>query len=908
MKVRRIAVLVTIGFAAPLIACGTRSTAAPAANAANAASAAAQPASADPWPRQLQLSNAAVSIYQPQVESWQGNQLQFRCAVAATPSGAQDKIFGVIWGTAQTHVDRVNRRVALDNLTLTRSNFPTLPDNGAAYMSALQQQVPGVARTISLDRLEASLAASGSFTAAGVQVINDAPQIIVSYSPAILVPIEGKSVMRTVAGTRFERVINTRALIARSKSSGPFYLHVYDGWMSAGTVDGPWSVATNPPGGLNELAQKLSANGQVDLLDGSAQPKPSLANGVPTIYVSHQPAEIIVFAGQPNLQPIAGTGLLWAANTTSDVIVDTSNNAYYVLLSGRWYTAGALNGPWSFVAGNALPAAFATIPASSPAGVVLAAVAGTPQAQEAVIENSIPQTATVPLQNGPTFSAVYDGAPQWRPISGTSLKYAVNSPTPIIWVDANTFFALRAGLWFTGPSPQGPWVVAASVPAVIYSIPPSSPMYYVTYVRVYGATSTVIYEGYTPGYLGTVVTPDGTVVYGTGYVYEPWIGDDLVRRTGDLWSRGAAGLQPGRRLGLRHGARAHHCGDGRFVERDLLLRHRLPRVPVLRVGECQRVRPVGEHGHPRYRYVVRHFVRHVRREGERVVHQHPHRNHRQLLGEPQLESLYRRRTARVLAHRQHHRRRHRHRRPQPAIRRPNGTEHIYVERIGADQGRQLRHPHHELFVGPAGRFSQSQYDGRQRQHRPDQHLQLRFTTATTATPAPTATCTTTTAAAGRRRRRAERRAPLPRTRRGPTANRRRAARPTTGSAAFKTAAERSKVGAAATEASPAGSAAVASAIASAAAVSAAAADSVADASRSSTRSQHRRRESTPRTPRPPRNRLRFWRPFGELGVLGVLILSDAPPHGRSIGVAAVVAAHVRRRLLGGFVIGNAAMR
>src|SRR5262249_17516069 len=28
-----------------------------------------------------------------------------------------------------------------------------------------------------------------------------------------------------------------------------------------------------------------------------------------------------------------------------------------------------------------------------------------------------------------------------------------------------------------------------------------------------------------PGYLGTVVTPEGTVVYGTGYVYQPWIGE-----------------------------------------------------------------------------------------------------------------------------------------------------------------------------------------------------------------------------------------------------------------------------------------------------------------------------------------------------------------------------------------------
>ena len=33
-----------------------------------------------------------------------------------------------------------------------------------------------------------------------------------------------------------------------------------------------------------------------------------------------------------------------------------------------------------------------------------------------------------------------------------------------------------------------------------------------------------MYVGYTPGYLGTVVAPDGVVVFGTGYVYQPWVG------------------------------------------------------------------------------------------------------------------------------------------------------------------------------------------------------------------------------------------------------------------------------------------------------------------------------------------------------------------------------------------------
>jgi len=71
----------------------------------------------------------------------------------------------------------------------------------------------------------------------------------------------------------------------------------------------------------------------------------------------------------------------------------------------------------------------------------------------------------------------------------------------------------------------GPWSVAASVPAVLYTIPASSPLHYVTYVRIYEATPQSAYVGYTPGYMGTVVSPAGTVVYGTGYPYAAWIGD-----------------------------------------------------------------------------------------------------------------------------------------------------------------------------------------------------------------------------------------------------------------------------------------------------------------------------------------------------------------------------------------------
>ncbi|MCM8594312.1 hypothetical protein [Accumulibacter sp.] len=499
------------------------------ATAAQSQTAPGQPPSqslADPWPRQVKLSGATALIYLPQVDSWQGNRLAFRAAVSVNPSGTKEQTFGVITGSARTDVDRLTRTVTLSDLNLTQARFPTLADDGLAYLSQLRGQLPATLTTVSLDLLQGQLAASRTVKPKAVPVNNDPPRIIVSTSPAILVPIDGAPVIRQVNSSRFERVINTQALIARTRLDGTWYLHVFDGWLSSASLDGRWTRATRVPFGLDDLASQLAGEKRIDLLDGGprANPKPSLNDGVPTIYVSQVPAELIVFKGQPNFVPVTGTGLLWADNTTADVLVDTSDNQYYTLMAGRWYRAPALGGPWTWVAANSLPADFARIPADSPSAVVLASVSGTPQAQEMLIANSVPQTAVVPLSKGPKFTPTFDGAPQYRPIDGTPLQYVANSADPIIRVGPTSYYAVRAGVWFTATGLTGPWFVATSVPPVIYTIPASSPLHYVTYVQVYGATSEVVYVGYTPGYLGTMVAPDGVVVYGTGYAYTPWIG------------------------------------------------------------------------------------------------------------------------------------------------------------------------------------------------------------------------------------------------------------------------------------------------------------------------------------------------------------------------------------------------
>lgn len=474
---------------------------------------------ADPWPRLIDLGGATATLHQPQVEGWNGNRIRFRAVVGVSAPNRAEDAFGTIWADAVTHVDRVARLVVLDEVTLTRATFPTLADGGSSYLRALQARLARAPQTVALDRLQASLATSRNVTPAGVPVQNVPPRIFVSDGPAVLVPISGPPVLRRMAGSAFERVANTRALILRDARS--YYLRLGDGWMTADALDGRWYPADRVPAGLDLVADKL-ANAGADFLAGGVGP--ARYAGAPAVFVSHAPAALLLFEGEPVLEPIAGTTLLRAANTPAHVIVDIVSGHYFVLLSGRWFRAPGLNGPWTYVSARNLPPAFAAIPADDPAGAVLASVSGTPQAKAAVIDNAIPQTAVVPRANGPAFAAEFDGHPQYRPIMGTSLSYVANSPTPIVRLDSRRLLALKAGVWFEAASVFGPWAVANAVPDVIYTIPASSPLHHVTYVRIYSATAQFVEVGYTPGYTGSVATPDGVVVDGTGYADAPWVG------------------------------------------------------------------------------------------------------------------------------------------------------------------------------------------------------------------------------------------------------------------------------------------------------------------------------------------------------------------------------------------------
>lgn len=509
--------------------------AAPGALIAQAASTAASDVRIDarPFPRDFTVRGTAFSVHQPQFDSWQGNQLKGRFAMSVktgTRSGPDGKSqdtsdYGVVQFQARTQVDKEARAVVLTELQLTGASFPTASDKQARYLELAREQLKQRSTmTISLDQLESAMAiaAVDAKQPASLPVRNDPPEILFTTQPAVLVVVDGQPAIKPSGVAGVQRVINSRSLLLQQ--GGSFYTYIGGHWAKAPTLNGPWAPVASVDAALTSAMKQAVQAKQVDTLDN---PPPALkqafAGGkLPDIFVRTHPAELISVQGEPQFVAIPGTGLSYVDNTGADVFIDAAaDNAWYVLVSGRWFTAPGSKGPWTYVAPSKLPPEFAKIPPDSPKSGVLASIPGTPEAKESLIANDIPQTATV-RKDQAKLTVTYDGAPQFAPIAGTSLQYARNTPVPVIRA-GNAYYAVDKGVWFTANSPNGPWSVATSVPAEIYAIPTSSPLHYVTYVRVYGSSGDEVYVGYTPGYYGTVVT-DNVVVYGTGYACDPWVG------------------------------------------------------------------------------------------------------------------------------------------------------------------------------------------------------------------------------------------------------------------------------------------------------------------------------------------------------------------------------------------------
>ncbi|MBN2437439.1 MAG: hypothetical protein JXL20_02445 [Deltaproteobacteria bacterium] len=418
-----------------------------------------------------------------------------------------------------TDVDNDKKMVMITNLKILRINFPSLEPARAAQMDQLVRTFLPSFVSISLHRLVACVPKPESVP--GVPLNNDPPVIFVSNVPAILLSLDGNPVVADVPKTNLAFVVNTAWPLFYDKPKASYYLLVGQQWMTAKGLEGPWSATVKLP---SDMA-KVAADPEWAALK-KAIPPPSASKGViPRVLYSNRPAEVILFDGNPAYAQIPGTQLLYATNTSSYLFLHTAANQYYYLTGGRWFRSNSLQGPWSFATMD-LPVDFLQIPLSSPASVVRVSVPGTDEAMDAVLLAQVPTRMTVnPATAAASVEVIYGGEPRFEPISGTTLYYAANTQDKVIKV-GDVYYLCLQGVWFLSTTPQGPWTVASSVPQVIYTIPPSSPVYNVTYVTQYTTSSGSVECSHTAGYMGAFIVGVGVgaiIANGSGYYYPPYI-------------------------------------------------------------------------------------------------------------------------------------------------------------------------------------------------------------------------------------------------------------------------------------------------------------------------------------------------------------------------------------------------
>jgi hypothetical protein len=480
----------------------------------NAAARAGGPAPDAAWPHAMTVNGASVVVYQPQAIDWPRHEtLTTREAIAITPPGAKSAVLGTTEISFSTQTDAATGNVLLSNPQLLASHFPTLDtDQAARFEQQIKTALPGIhARPVALQSVILSLKQPAE--PEGDALNNDPPTIFYSDKPASLVVFDGEPVMAPVGNTGLSFAVNTNWNLFIAGSD--WYLLNNGSWMKAPSYSGPYQPVSRLPPAF----ATIPADANFAAVRNAIPPKPGRPSVVPVIFVSTKPAEIIVTNGPPQFAPVAGTGLQSVRNTNSVLFFEPSSGRYFLLVSGRWFAAHGFDGPWTY-ATNSLPPDFALIPPEGPQAKVLASVPGTSQAQLALLQAQVPRQATLKKDTA-KLNVVYAGPPQFKPLPGTAMTYAVNTSFQVIETGGR-FYVCYQGAWFVGPSPTGPWQLAESVPQVIYTIPPSSPMYNVTYVKVYAATPTAVTYGYTSGYTMGFVTA-GVLVYGTGYYYPPMV-------------------------------------------------------------------------------------------------------------------------------------------------------------------------------------------------------------------------------------------------------------------------------------------------------------------------------------------------------------------------------------------------
>ncbi|MAH66881.1 MAG: hypothetical protein CMJ27_10920 [Phycisphaerae bacterium] len=465
------------------------------------------------WPRSIRRGDAVLVLQRPQLDLWKGDRLTTSIATSIDPGLGRPEVTGIVVLRMNVLANGATGEATLYNFELDHADFgdDTLSDT---VDELVRNAVPRAPVTMPIARLTGLIDDHTVIDVEQEPLSQDPPVIIYRETPTVLLMLPDRIKRRAIASGITLVADADRPLF---EVSGAYYLFDGVGWLQTLDLEqGDWEDCRSLPAAFARIPDEprfAHLREAVSTLDDATE---ASASDVPEVVRSPVPAELVVVDGAPTWNRVERTPLLRAMNTDSDLFLDTDDTTFYLLVSGRWFTASSPSGDWSMIDADDVPKPFATIPAGDAAHRVVASVPGTLASKEALAMAQTPEIAAID-RDAATLAVVYDGAPKFQPITGTPMQYAVNSETAVIRVQGR-FFALEHAVWFKASKATGPWQVAIEIPDVVYTIPPESPLYYVTFVRIYDVDQGTVVTGCTAGYSGVYVS-GSVVVYGTGYYY-----------------------------------------------------------------------------------------------------------------------------------------------------------------------------------------------------------------------------------------------------------------------------------------------------------------------------------------------------------------------------------------------------
>jgi hypothetical protein len=179
---------------------------------------------------------------------------------------------------------------------------------------------------------------------------------------------KGKPSFKSFKKLKLQYATNTDAQLFRmNEKKGKYYYLISGRWFSSENPEGPWVFATpDLPSDFQNIPidhEKADIRASVPGTDEAAEAV--LLASIPQtakVNAKEMKAPDVTYEGEPDFKPIQGSTVLYAANSSYDVV--RVENHYYLCYQAVWFASTSPKGPWTLC--TSVPVEIANLPSDAP--------------------------------------------------------------------------------------------------------------------------------------------------------------------------------------------------------------------------------------------------------------------------------------------------------------------------------------------------------------------------------------------------------------------------------------------------------------------------------------------------------------------------------------------------------------